>query len=46
VLDHYLKERKDLNIMLEIDHIEEIIKALAFTIDQMKKIDILTKNWI
>lgn len=46
VLDHYLKERKGRNIMLEIEHIEKTVKALAFTIDQMKKIDTLTKNWI
>ncbi len=47
VLDKYLKERK--GRVLTIDEVEIItstIKALAFTIDQMIKIDTLTKNWI
>lgn len=47
VLDKYFKERK--GRVLTIDEVEIItstIKALAFTIDQMIKIDTLTKNWI
>lgn len=47
VLDKYLKERK--GRVLTIDEVEIItstIKALAFTIDQMIKIETLTKNWI
>ncbi len=46
VLDKYLKDRKGQSILHESEHVEEIIKALAFTIEQMKKIDALTKNWI
>jgi predicted helicase len=46
VLDHYLKERKGRNILLDIENIEKSVKAIAHTIDQMKKIDTLTKNWI
>ncbi len=46
VLEKYLKERKGRDILLETDHIEDTIKALAFTIFQMKQIDSLTKNWI
>lgn len=47
VLDKYLKDRKGRELSSdEVDNVEKIIKALAFTIDQMKKIDNLTKNWI
>lgn len=30
----------------EVENVEKIIKVIAFTIDQIKKIDNLTKNWI
>lgn len=47
VLDKYLKDRKGRDLSSdEVDNVEKIIKAIAFTIDQMKKIDNLTKNWI
>ncbi|MBL7740680.1 MAG: N-6 DNA methylase [Chitinophagaceae bacterium] len=46
VLEKYLKDRKGRNILKEIDHVAEIVQALAFTIDQMKKIDSLTKSWV
>ncbi len=46
VLDKYLKDRKGRSILMESEHVERIIKVLAFTIDQMKKIDNLTKSWI
>lgn len=47
VLDKYLKERKGRTLTIdEVDIITSTIKALAFTIDQMLKIDTLTKNWI
>lgn len=49
VLDKYLKDRKKEGRELsynEVDTIAAIIKALAFTIDQMKKINDLTKEWI
>jgi len=42
-----LKDRKGKELSsAEIDHVEHIIKAIAFTIDQMKKIDKLTQLWI
>jgi predicted helicase len=46
VLDKYIKDRKGRDIRNDVDHIEEVINALAFTIEQMKKIDTFTKNWI
>ena len=47
VLDKYLKERKGRALSIdEVEVITSTTKALAFTIDQMKKIDTLTKNWI
>jgi predicted helicase len=47
VLDKYLKERKGRALTIdEVEIITSTIKALAFTIDQMIKIDTLTKNWI
>jgi predicted helicase len=40
VIDKYLKSRKGRTLSLdEITHVEKIVKILAFTIDQMKKID-------
>lgn len=47
VIDLYLKYRKGKVLTLEeIENIENTIKVIAFTIDQMKKIDDLTKDWI
>ena len=47
VIDKYLKYRKGKQLTLEeIENVENIIKVIAFTIDQMKKIDNLTKDWI
>jgi len=46
VLDKYLKDRKGRSIADELFHITEIIKTLYFTIEQMKKIDNETKEWI
>ncbi|MBI1780762.1 MAG: N-6 DNA methylase [Sphingobacteriales bacterium] len=47
VLDKYLKDRKgrELNIE-EVDNVRDTARALAFTTEQMKKIDSLTKSWI
>ncbi len=47
VLDKYLKDRKGKELITdEVENVEQTIRALAFTIEQMKKIDDLTKNWI
>ncbi len=47
VLDKYLKDRKGKELTAdEVDNVEHTVKALAFTIEQMNKIDDLTKNWI
>ncbi|MBD3338864.1 MAG: N-6 DNA methylase [Candidatus Lokiarchaeota archaeon] len=47
VLDKYLKDRKGRTLSLEeIENIENVVKILAFTIDQMKVIDDLTRDWI
>ncbi|MDP1675924.1 MAG: type ISP restriction/modification enzyme [Bacteroidota bacterium] len=47
VLDKYLKDRKGRELGSdEIDNVESIVKSLIFTINQMEKIDALTKNWI
>lgn len=49
VLESYLnhKDRKGTVLSLdEVDTFENIIRVLAFTIEQMKKIDELTKKWI
>ncbi len=47
VLDKYLKDRKGRKLgLLEIKHVSNIIKVLGFTIEQMKRIDALTTNWI
>ncbi|MHA1343953.1 MAG: type ISP restriction/modification enzyme [Promethearchaeota archaeon] len=43
VLDKYLKDRKKRKLSLdEIDNVENIVNVLAFTIEQMKRIDELT----
>jgi hypothetical protein len=40
VLDKYLKSRKGRKLALdEINHVSAVADALAFTIEQMKKID-------
>lgn len=47
VLDKYLKDRKGRELVLvEVENIKATAGALAFTIEQTKKIDTLTKNWI
>ncbi len=47
VLDKYLKDRKNRELSHdEIDNITNIVKALTFTIKQMKLIDKETKEWI
>lgn len=47
VLDKYLKDRKGRELGLaEVENIKATVGALAFTIEQMEKIDTLTKNWI
>lgn len=47
VLDKFLKDRKGKELSTdEVETLEKVIKAIAFTIDQMKKIDKLTKSWI
>jgi len=42
----YLDERKNRKLVNEIDFLEKIINVIAFTIEQMKQIDKLTKKWI
>lgn len=45
VIDKYLKSRKERILSLdEITHVEKVIKILAFTIDQMNKIDYTYKH--
>lgn len=47
VLEHYLKDRKGRELSsAEIENIENTVKAIAFTIAQMKKINELTESWI
>ncbi len=46
VLHKYLSERKGMKLHLELERLEDVIKALDFTIMQMSKIDELTNNWI
>ena len=47
VLDKYLKDRKGRKLSLtETEHVGNIVKVLHFTIEQMKKIEALTKQWI
>ena len=41
VLDKYLKSRKDMNIKDNLDHVQNIIKVLSFTITKMNEIDSL-----
>lgn len=46
-LEDYLATRKNRELNgNEVETIEKTIKAIAFTIDQMKKIDEQTKDWI
>ncbi len=47
VLYKYLKDRKGRKLTYdEAGNVENIIRAIAFTIDQMNKIDKQAKNWI
>lgn len=47
VLDKYLKDRKGRTLSLdEIENVEKVVNVLAFTIEQMKAIDDLTRDWI
>ncbi len=46
VLDKYLKDRKNRSIYNDFEHIENIIRALADTIETMQEIDKLTNEWI
>lgn len=47
VLEKYLKDRKGRELgSAEIENIENTVKAIAFTIEQMKKINELTASWI
>ncbi|MDQ1266994.1 MAG: hypothetical protein QG635_2147, partial [Bacteroidota bacterium] len=47
VLNKYLKDRKGRLLSLdEITNIENVVKVLVYTIEQMKKIDILAEEWI
>lgn len=47
VLDKYLSARKGRTLELdEIENVEKVIKIIAYTIGQMKKIDEITKGWI
>jgi len=47
VLDKYLKDRKGRALTLsDVKTLRSTIKALAFTIDQMQKIDEAAKDWI
>jgi hypothetical protein len=46
VLEKYFKDRKGLNISDELLHIENIIKALTFSCQVMKEIDIESQNWL
>lgn len=47
VLEKYLKDRKGMVLTpTEQEHIEHIVQSIAFTIDTMKEIDKLTKDWI
>ena len=42
VLDKYLKSQKDLSILEDLNHIQNIIKVLEFTITKMNEIDNIT----
>lgn len=47
VLDKYLKDRKGRTLSLdEIENVEKVVNVLAFTIEQMQRIDELTREWI
>jgi len=47
VLDKYLKDRKNIKLDLnEVENIENIVKVISFTINQMKLIEKETKEWI
>lgn len=47
VLDKYLKDRKGRALSLsEVKNISQVVNVLAFTLDQMQKIDEMTKTWI
>jgi len=47
VMQKYLKDRKGRTLTLdEINNVELIAKTLQFTIDQMQKIDAVTRAWI
>lgn len=47
VLEKYLKDRKGKELTAnEVENMEQTIRSLLFTIEQMAKIDTLTKNWI
>jgi hypothetical protein len=46
-LNKYLKDRKGRTLTLaEVRNIKNIVKVLAFTIDQMQKIQETTAVWI
>jgi len=47
ILDKYLKDRKGRALSFEeVTNVEKTVNAIAFTIEQMSKIDKQTKNWI
>ena len=47
VLNKYLKDRKTRTLTIdEIENVENVVKVLAFTINQMEKIDVETNEWI
>jgi len=39
VLDKYLKARKDMDISEDLEHVQNVIKVLAFTVEKMEEID-------
>ena len=46
-IEKYLKDRKDMELgYSEVENVILTARAIGFTINQMKKIDSLTKNWI
>jgi predicted helicase len=47
VIDKFLKERKNRGLSIdEVEKVTSIINTIAFSIEQIKKIENLTKNWI
>lgn len=47
VIDKFLKERKNRELSIdEVEKVTSIINTIAFSIEQIKKIENLTKNWI